>query len=85
MIEVVIALIAYQFVFAGLFFWYVRYSTMQNKDAIRAILSKDAYEFTETKLRENPPKVEEKEPEFIPVEELDDNQFAEAIKRQVNQ
>jgi len=84
MIEIILALITYQFVFAGLFFWYVRHQAKQQKETFRAFLSRDAYEFTETTLREKPAP-EEKPPEYIPMENLSDDDFNKAIKKQLEQ
>jgi len=54
----------------------------EREDLIRGLLSKDAKEYSESKIAENTPEVEEKQPDLTPIEELDDQQFMKAIHGQ---
>jgi len=68
----------------GLHVWYVRKFYENEKRLMKAILSKDVSEFTNSELAERPQKREkEVEPDLIPESELDDEQFFKAISKTV--
>lgn len=57
-----------------------RTNAREREDLIRALLSKDVREYSDSKVVEQTPKDEEvKPPEYQPVEDLDNDQFMNAI------
>lgn len=84
MTELILLLVVVaQLVFIG---WLLYQSHIQEKRLIKALLSKDVQEFTNSELAEKPKKtVKEKESDLILLSELDDEQFTKAIRKTVKE
>lgn len=63
--------------------WYVFTRDKQTREIMRAILSKDATEFTTTTLQEKPAKNEPEADPLYPVETMTDEAFLEHIQNQL--
>lgn len=74
-------------VFVVFHLWYVNSRDKREKDIIRAILSRNAYEYSETKLMEKSASKDTKNADddlLTPSELMSNEQFAASIKKQLS-
>ena len=75
------ALVAYLFTSLGVFAWFIRTRDKQTREIMRALLSRDAREFSESKRVEEGSKTPSEEPEqFTALDDLSDDEFYEVLK-----
>ena len=64
--------------------WFVREGNRDRKRLIKAIMSKDVSEFTDSEIRETASKKPSVPPDAVDMQTLDDEQFSKLIKKQTN-
>ena len=64
--------------------WYVREGNRDRKRLIKAIMSKDVQEFTNSEVVEESSKKPQTPPDAVDMQTLDDEQFTKLIKKQTN-
>lgn len=62
--------------------WLIRENHKQQKKLIKALLSKDVQEFTNSELAENIKPKKEKESDLVPLQDVSDDDFYKALKKQ---
>lgn len=70
------------------FGWYIREQNRERSKLINAILAKDSQEYVNRTLAENTkivPEINAKDPDLIPVDELNDDQWEAHIKAMNNE
>jgi len=80
MTEIILGIISLSLI--GYIVWSEREHSKKESKYIKAILAKDLPEMVEAEAVENREEVEEKPPEFIAVEDADEDTFDKMIKEQ---
>jgi hypothetical protein len=69
-------------VLLALIIWLIRENHNQQKKLIKALLSKDVQEFTNSELAENIKPKKEKKSDLVPLQDVSDDDFYKALKKQ---